>query len=197
MTTTTANTEKGARYRHPPFASPVRATATPVESPEATIPPIVDFLDELPSIEDFLDAIDDSGRELPSIDNYLEEATQQAAGEAPESPDSIEVDEEGWALAGWQSFDWAGAAALGAGPGQNHTDTAWSILDWSAAVAPRPSESPAEPDGGISPTADEVARALDGIARRIRSGELVIDQLSGPPEAAMAAALAALLRMRG
>jgi hypothetical protein len=42
-----------------------------------------------------------------------------------------------------------------------------------------------------------VARALDGIAQRIRSGELVIDQLSGtPPEAALAAALAALLRMR-
>ena len=44
----------------------------------------------------------------------------------------------------------------------------------------------------------EIADALDGIARRIRSGELVIDNLRGtPPEAAMAAALAILLKMQG
>ena len=47
-------------------------------------------------------------------------------------------------------------------------------------------------------SANEIASALNDIADRIRSGELAIDNLHGtPPEAAMAAALAALMKMRG
>jgi hypothetical protein len=52
--------------------------------------------------------------------------------------------------------------------------------------------------GPSGTSAEEVANVLDDLAYRIRSGELPIDQFTNqPPEAAMAAALAAMLRKRG
>jgi 3-methyladenine DNA glycosylase/8-oxoguanine DNA glycosylase len=45
---------------------------------------------------------------------------------------------------------------------------------------------------------EEVATALDEIARRIRSGELSLQEFRGtPPEAAIAALFAAFLRKKG
>lgn len=130
--------------------------------------------DDLPAIEQFID-------ELPSIEDYLVAAP---------GPD------EGWAVAGWQSYDWSGLASLGRQSALLiEAEASWSESEW---------EPDARPAGrlrdwaGSGPTASEVAAALDGIAVRIRSGELPIEQFRGmPPEAAMAAALAALLRLRG
>ena len=162
------------------------------------MPSITEFLDELPSIDDFLEAQRaELGVEsnLPSIDQYLahEPAVRPAVSGGPSAPS--EYDAEGWAIAGWQSFDWSGAAALGLHGSQSLADESWSTLDWGE-TAVRPAQAGQASHEG-SPSADEVARALDNIARRIRSGELALDQLSGtPPEVALAAGLAALLRLR-
>ncbi len=182
---------------YPPFARP-EATVESAESNADTMPSIQGFLDDLPSIDDFIDS---SSSSLPSIDVFLagNSAAESASGE-PEAGHSVEFDSEGWAVAGWQLFNWGGAAALGVSPQERsaHEDS-WDTHEWSAAPLSHASGSPIGKRGhrDVPPTADEVAWALDGIARRIRSGELLIDQLSGtPPEAAMAAAIAALLRMR-
>ena len=188
-----AEVGSSAARRYPPFAEPARGISAGQVMPVGLIQPIQEFLDELAPIEDFLLA------ELPSIDAYVEDEIMELspAVEDPH-PGEMEYDAEGWAIADWQSFNWAAASALGlresAIPVRGED---WSTLDWSSAPlsgsAPPPSGRPKH----AAPSADEVARALDQIARRIRSGELVIDEVSGtPPEAAMAAALAALLRMR-
>ena len=157
--------------------------APPVEE----IPSIDAFLDELPPIEDFL-MFGSAGdvTEYPEPD--VESMEEQSAPEV-ESPQ-----EEGWARGSWQSYDWSSVAALSRNPSEEAAETSasWSETRWPLDVAPQYSS------GETTPNADEIADALDGIARRIRSGELVIDNLQGtPPEAAMAAALAVLLRMRG
>lgn len=62
----------------------------------------------------------------------------------------------------------------------------WSATNWDT---PRRSE--------LSPAALKIAAAIDSVARRIRSGELKVDDAySESAESAMAAALAALLRGR-
>ena len=123
--------------------------------------------DDLPPIELFID-------ELPSIDDYLSDE-----------------DADGWAAAAWQSYDWSGLAGLGHPSSEgSEAEESWGMIE----PVLRERVSAGRHQG---PSADEVAEALDGIARRIRSGELRIDQFHGtPPEAAMAAALAALLRLR-
>ncbi len=156
-------------------------------------------LDELPLIDRFLDdghaiGVDaaDAGDELisgdlVSIDEYLETAP--------------EVDADGWAVSSWQSYDWQGLAALGSfaeSPEREEADDEWSTTDWTpvGSTTRRTPEARAA-YASAHPTADEVAVALDSIARRIRSGELSIDQFLGtPPEAALAAALAAMLKLR-
>ena len=172
---------KGSHRRFPPFA-------VPTESPE--IPSIVEFLDELPSIVEFL-AVDvgaqqetgDAVESLPAIDHF-----------APE-----EYDADGWAIAGWQSFDWASLGSLGRRSERDVAEATWTATEW----APEDEGAYGVTEGAYefsesASSADEVAAALNDIADRIRSGELTIDNLRGtPPEAAMAAALAALLRMRG
>jgi len=167
---------RGLKY--PPFAKPVPHQEASVAEPVAP---------ELPSIDDFLD-------ELPAIDDFLlgEEEFTAPSPEA-EPPSEEGWSEEGWAAGSWQSYDWSSIASLNrsTSSAMDWYD-AWSDSDWPEPVAPRPSGS------SDSPSADEIANALDGIAYRIRTGELVIDNLHGtPPEAAMAAALAVLLRMRG
>lgn len=176
----------------PPFIAPGnRAVQT---SPES-LPSIDEFLDELPSIDDF---VDHTSPELPSISQFVADEPISEGRDDARDPDWFEqgeYDADGWAMTGWQDFDWTGAAALGAQAVDSHeANSAWDASDWDV-----PSARTSEQVGGhATPSADEVAQALDGIARRIRSGELVLDQLSGtPPEAAMAAALATLLRMRG
>lgn len=182
---------------HPPFASPGSRPRASRSARAESLPSIQDFLDELPSIEDFIDR---STVELPPVADFVVDGQVIAApDEQPTDSDSFHqeaYDADGWAVAGWQDFDWTRAASLGARTqAEDEANCAWDTLDWSAPAVRSTSEAERKADS--PPSADEVARALDGIARRIRSGELVIDQLRGtPPEAAMAAALAALLRMR-
>ena len=178
---------------YPPFAMPgANAPRRARRTPAGALPSINDFLDELPSIDDFIDF---GNAALPSINDFLaaEEPELARAGSA----ESGDYDAEGWAIAGWQSFDWSGAAALGKrAENREEAADAWNTVDWSPATLKQTGNAQKR-SGDAPPSADEVARALDGIARRIRSGELLIDQISGtPPEAAMAAALAALLRLR-
>jgi len=162
--------------RYPPLARPGFGVPTAAADPPASDdhPPIELFLDELPSIEDYL------------------------------SP-GAERDDAQWTMDDWQSYDWSALAALRrAGSGNAEADAAWESTSWTADQQDVQSSTAGDPEdfaevrspGG--PDADEVAAALDAIARRIRSGELPIDQFRGmPPEAAMAAALASLLKMRG
>lgn len=180
-----------------PFAIPGQQPVFRAEAVTPTLPSIEEFLDDLPSIEDFIDS---GGEPLPSIDDYVMEARegldQQAATDAENY--QAEYDADGWAIDGWQSYDWRGVGLLGVrGEGQSDEADAWNTLDWSSAPLSASANPARTRHSDPGPSADEVASALDGIARRIRSGELLIDQLSStPPEAAMAAALASLLRLR-
>jgi hypothetical protein len=168
---------KGLRY--PPFAKPGTHTPQPVQA-EELLPPIDDFLDELPSIDDFL-ASDEFVAE-PVLDDY------------PPEPVAAAETEHGWAAGDWQSYDWSSISSLNRSTSSAvDSSDAWSELDW-----PDPVASTSRQTQSDHPSADEIADALSGMAHRIRSGELIIDNLHGtPPEAAMAAALAVLLRMRG
>jgi hypothetical protein len=172
---------KGERRRpHPPFAQPDpgrRAMPATAASAEAAPPPA------MPSIDEFVD-------DLPLIDEFLMEA--EVAPALPYAPSraiapstALETDEEGWAAADWQSYDWSRIASLGApAPEAVEAHAAWSSTDWDSAARGLP--------------AHEVAAALDEIARRIRSGELSLERFHGtPPEAAIAAVFAALLRTKG
>ncbi len=176
-TADTADTADTASHRYPPFAAPGRpatiATSILERAPDSPAE------DDLSPIEQFID-------DLPAIDNYLAQETQYYEPEpAPRSFDELAEDSEGWAITGWQSYDWSTLASLGRDAGER----AEADLSWGAIP---PANAPA------GPRADEVAAALDGIAQRIRSGELSIDQFRGmSPEAAMAAALAAMLSLRG
>lgn len=166
---------RGLRY--PPFAKP--GTPIPPQAPvEEELPPIDDFLDELPSIDDFLA---DEFVPEPVLEDYPQESVATAGSE------------EGWAAGEWQSYDWSSISSLNRSTSSAvDSSDAWSESDW-----PDPVASSSQSASGSS-SADEIADALTGIAHRIRSGELVIDSLyDTQPEAAMAAALAVLLRMRG
>lgn len=168
--------------KHPPFALPQSRGQRQLRAnlpAEPEYPSIDDFLDDLPPIEDFLS--DESEAEL-----YVDTPVS-----APEPEVSAPAEDE-WLAAGWKSYDFGSLTEL-----SNRTP----IRPVPAVVITETESEPAQSAYSTSapgPSADEVAEALDGIARRIRSGELVIDNLHGiPPEAAMAAAIAALLRMRG
>jgi hypothetical protein len=136
--------------------------------------------EDLPSIDNFID-------ELPSIEDFMERGDFSALGTAGT--------EEGWAAGDWQSFDWNAAGALGApAPEVAQAHAAWSTTDWDAGRGR--SSSAFERFGGEA-NAVELAAALDTLAHRIRTGELSLDRFRGtPPEAALAAAFAALLRNR-
>lgn len=179
---------------HPPFAAPESKTTTRSARVE-TLPSIQEYLDELPSIEDFVHR---GPLDLPLIADFVVDDFAAAAPQRSYNADWFqqeEYDADGWALAGWQDFDWTGASKLGvSSQATDEANSAWDTIGWNIPARAPQSTSRA---GHAAPSPDEVAQALDGIARRIRSGELVINQLSGtPPEAAMAAALATLLRMR-
>ena len=147
--------------------------------PESGADPPAD--DDLPLIEQFRD-------ELPSIEDYVEEGLLQAEVVPAAAVVPAERDAEGWAISGWQSYDWNSLAQLGpAASDSTMPEETWNAEPWPASVTADP-----------GPSADEVAAALDHIAQRIRSGDVPIDQFrSSPPEAAMAAVIAAMLRLRG
>jgi len=174
--------------RYPPFAGPGSDAGE-------TLPRIDDYLDELPSIVDFL-ATD-------PVVAYVDEAAYEDPPTAAATETTFpEPGADGWADTGWQSFDWNSISALGQMASERDlADRSWDAGYDSGEAGSEPESDLTGwngPDHASAPSADEVAAALDGIARRIRSGELVIDNLRGnPPEAAMAAAIAVLLRMRG
>ena len=192
------------RTLHPPFAQPDPGRrATPHMAAEAPAEGAsADFLDSsepsesLPSIDRFVD-------DLPPIDKYLLEPSAPSMVAVAADParakrgvplmqrSDTAIDSEGWADADWQSYDWSGLAALGApAPGAAEAHAAWSTTNWDVGHAAR-SEQPAYLHE------DEVAARLEEIARKIRSGELSLQQFRGSsPEAAIAAAFASLLRSR-
>lgn len=192
---------KGTGLRYPPFARPGAAATLPGAGVvEGAADPSAD--DDLPAIEQFLD-------DLPSIDDYLAADPPRLAEPSPPPVRSFEipgsaVEAEGWAVAAWQRYDWSSLASLGRQSAEvAAAESSWNATEWAGdegtgGHAYGAFESGAWSMHGDGPSADEIAAALDAIARRIRSGELAIDQFRGtPPEAAMAAALAAMLRLRG
>jgi len=172
---------------HPPFAHPgsparVASPESREVTPEVPMPHIDEFLDELPLIDDFLLAPET--RAEVAAPASVEPASQQ-----------LSTDEEGWAAADWQSYDWSGLASLAAPePEAAEAHAAWASTSWDATsgrFSVRRGRKPALPE-------DEVAAALDEMARRIRSGELSLHEFRGtPPEAAIAALFAAFLRNKG
>lgn len=212
------STGKGAQRQslHPPFARPdqerhmtwqqrvgaaaeqneqssmvtgVGGLAAGTLSMEA-LPPIERFFDDLPSIDDFLLSAESypvKGAESPLMHG------SEAHGDAPFRP--LETDAEGWAAADWQSYDWSEISSLGApAPEAVEAHAAWTSTNWDSAAPGLPEIA----DRGEQAASEELAEALDEIARKIRSGELSLERFRGtPPEAAIAAAFAALLRKRG
>jgi hypothetical protein len=151
------------------FAADSSATALGTTAIE-DLPSIDEFLDDLPSIDDFVD------------DDFVDHRTRFATPSERRAPmDQAAPTEEGWAAADWQSFDWRGAGSLGTPPREvAEAQAAWSTTDWGGEAG-----------------AGEIAAALDELAHRIRTGELSLERFRGtPPEAALAAAFAALLRNR-
>jgi hypothetical protein len=169
--------------RYPPFAKPgISVAAAP---PRDELPSIDQFIDELPPIEDFL------------ADEAAVAGMEPAVAADEEAPVSVDGASQGWAEGAWQSYDWDSLSSLNRPtPARPRAAESWGDSDWPGEESQSSGGSEGSPGG--TPGAEEIAQALDGIARRIRSGELVIDDLHGmQPEAAMAAALAVLLRMRG
>jgi len=190
---------RGAGLRFRPFAKPGTGRAPQADIVEGAADPPAE--DDLPAIEQFLD-------ELPSIDDYLAADIPPVAEVAPHQVRAFEVpsgpiEAEGWAVAAWQSYDWSSLASLGRQSAEMaEAESSWNATDWAGGEGEVEAQYHDDAGGGWSshadgPSADEIAAALDAIAVRIRSGELAIEQFRGiPPEAAMAAALAAMLRLR-
>lgn len=208
------------RKIHPPFAQPdpgrraslddeVEASADiepseeelnlPSIEEESNLPPIEQFLDELPSINEFLLPPEPSVQ--PITYDWSETSLYRPSPPAPQDrvvsrtpqrttpTGTPDIDSEGWAVSDWQSYDWNTISSLGAPePEAVEAHAAWSSTNWDAATK--------RLTGGLP--VEQVAAALDEMARRIRSGELSLERFHGtPPEAAIAAVFAALLRTRG
>ena len=138
---------------------------------------------ELPPIEHFTDAIPEEGTLVDA------EYEMHSADPFAEFPLASAADEHGWEETDWQRYDWRSAAALG-DAGDPAANTAWAQTDWEDSVAPA---------RDVRETAAQaIAEALDGIARRIREGDLQIPQppAAVPDPATIAATLAALLGVR-
>lgn len=196
---------------HPPFAQPdpgrraslddrvdASANIAPVEE-DSQLPPIEQFLDELPSINEFL--LSPESPAPPASYDWSETSLYRPSPPAaqervvPRTPQRTtptgtpDIDSEGWAVSDWQSYDWSTVSSLGAPePEAVEAHAAWSSTNWDSAAK--------QLTGGLP--VEHVASALDEMARRIRSGELSLERFHGtPPEAAIAAVFAALLRTRG
>ena len=181
--------------RFPPFAEPGRAIFT-IPRIEEDLPSIDQFVDELPSILDFAAYEPESEPESEPVPAELPFVTDY--GYSPRVPEHDAAhDAAGWAISDWQSYNWSSLASLGARHGDRvEADREWTSTQWDLSTGDAEARAHTE-ESALAPGADEVAAALDGIAQRIRSGELVIDTRGTHPEAAMAAAIAVLLRMRG
>jgi hypothetical protein len=92
---------------------------------------------------------------------------------------------DSWASGEWQSYDWRSAGAL-APEERARAAQAWADLDWESETRNR-----------VRERNEAIAAALEGIARRVRTGDLLVHGHPGmTEEAAAAAALAALLARR-
>ena len=137
---------------------------------------------EPPPIEHFTDTVPDE--DSPSPVAYADSMMDPFA-----SPDQPPADTYGWEETDWQRYDWRAAGALG-DAGDPAANSAWAQTDWG------------KPGGSAKDSRESAARAiadaLDGIARRIREGDLVIPPppASVPDPATIAATLAALLGVR-
>ncbi|MEX2109965.1 MAG: hypothetical protein WD802_05150 [Gemmatimonadaceae bacterium] len=137
---------------------------------------------ELPPVEHFMDAVGEGG--VGALLGNGELVTQEPGLEQTEA-DALAPE---WGDTDWAQYDWRSAAALGeaADPAAS---SAWSETDW---------ENASLPARDVRETAAKaIADALDGIARRIRDGELVVPSTGeGANPAAIAATLAALLGVK-
>ncbi|MBA3655850.1 MAG: hypothetical protein H0W69_00690 [Gemmatimonadaceae bacterium] len=80
-------------------------------------------------------------------------------------------------------FDWKSAASLRAPEKKGlRAERAWETTEWDDPLNP------------VSQEARRVAEQLDGVAQKIRKGELSVDGKAPTPETAMVAALEALIR---
>src|SRR5205085_10413698 len=153
-------TGKGHRRRlQPPFAQPDPGRhATTEMAPAEEVPETHD----LPSIDQYVD-------ELPLIDEFLADPAQPEKPTPGENRHSggLATDDEGWAVADWQSYNWSGIASLGApAPEEVEAHAAWSTTTCDSSTGR---------SRGLQRY--EVAAALDEIARRIRSGVVPLAQL--------------------
>lgn len=118
----------------------------------------------------------------------IEWKSPYAATEA--TPPPAEREQSGaWILEEWEQYDWKKAATLTADPDIVAAQQAWGDLDW---------EGDADGGGEVRQRVPEmVATILEGIARRIRSGDVRVNGKPGmTDEAALTAVLAALLGVR-
>lgn len=107
------------------------------------------------------------------------------AAEARTTP--LERETGAWILEEWEQYDWRKAATLTADPDVVAAQHAWDDLDW---------EDDARGEGRRGQP-EMVATILEGIARRIRDGDLQVSGSRGmTDEAAVTAVLAALLGVR-
>lgn len=138
---------------------------------------------DLPPIEHFTDPM---VQEESSVGGDYGFALDDPFAELPLPATS---DEQVWEERDWQQYDWRSAAALGEA-GDPAAISAWAQTDW---------DNPASAARDVRESAAQaIADALDGIARRIREGDLVIPQppAAVPDPATIAATLAALLGVR-
>ena len=161
-----------------PYGSGAESYESPLEDEEYELPPIEHFTDPLPAVEAFAPE-----SEQALLDHGADAMDYGSVSTSPAIPGSA-----GWVDEDWQRFDWHGAASLGDAPDAAATND-WAATDWDAA-APIPRER--RPSA-----AQEIAKALDHIAQRIRDGELPLPSSGdlGDP-AGLAAKLAALLGVK-
>lgn len=198
-----------------PLAPAPRSAPPPlplVYEPPADTPPrsqVATEAEGLAPIEDFLHAgtpahgepagIEDYGYELPPVEHFMDtpsddlsaafEGNDDPIARAPGGAQPGETDTSEWSEADWQQFDWRSAAALGDAT-DPEANSAWRETDWEK-TPPKDREGPAET------AAKAIADALDGIARRIREGDLSLPSpgsINGPAD--IAATLAALLGVK-
>ena len=121
---------------------------------------------------------------LESIEWTSPFAATEVASEAPEREQT-----GAWILEEWEQYDWKKAATLTGDPDIVAAQDAWGDLDWESDTG--------EHGAGRRRPPEIVATILEGMAQRIRAGDL---HVSGAPgmtdEAALTAVLAALLGVR-
>lgn len=145
-------------------------SSAPAVARAADYPPITQFLVDEP-------------QPAPGYSAFSYAADQQTAVATREHPGDVEQ----WEEQDWYGFNWGSAASLASTPAvDERADEAWSTTEWDSSAR-----------AGSKPAANSVAAALDSVARRIRAGELAVSADAAiTTEAAVAAALAALLRQR-